>query len=197
MNFDLATIFKTGPINGATINGWISMSPEFVLVLSLVIGVAVILATVYLVRNGRSFVSALSGALVIAFFCAGLFYLTYSEATWYRWLSRDVKTYWGHDSEEKTRIFGGPFYYFITVARKILAGSDYTVYASDDYTRLLSQYYLLPDRNRKNAKYLVVLYDNDSYYDANAKTFFHGGTRTENAEMAFFYDPRAFILRIR
>jgi hypothetical protein len=197
MEFDLYNIFKTEPMNGATINGWIPIPTEFVAALYMVIGIVIVVATSYFVRKGYAFIPALKKSMLVAFFCSGVSYLVYSENTWYGWFFHDLKTYWGHNSEEKTKIFGGPFYDLITMARNYLGDNDYTVYSTDDYTRLLSQYYLLPKRNRADAKYVLVLYDNYAYYDVNSKTFIHDDKKIENAELIFIYDPRAFILRIK
>ena len=197
MKFDPADIFTTEPMNGATINGWIFIPPEFVITVYLIIGVAVVLATSLYLRRGLSLTIALRKACLAAFFCSGLACLVYSERTWYRWLINDLNIYRGHTSEEKTGIFGGPFYKFITIARDYLPDNDYVVYSSDTYSKLQAQYYLLPKRNRSDARYVLVISDNDISYDAGTGTLREGDTIIGTADMVFFYDSRTFILRKR
>ena len=182
-------------MNGATINGWIFIPPEFVITIYLSIIIAIV--AVYFISKGFSSRSALPRSIIIAFFCSGFIYLIYSENTWYKWFAHDMKLFWGHSSEEKTMLFVGQFYDFITISKKYLADDNYTVYSSDYYTRLLYQYYVLPKRNRINAKYILVISDNDIYYDINAKYLLKGNNIIANTELIFIYDPRTFILRTK
>ncbi len=185
------------PMHGGTINGWIQIPPSFtIMIYCVIIGIAVVNAVILVARK-TPLLQALKNSIVIAFFSAGFLYLVYSERTWYTWFVQDIGTYAGYSTEAKVRIFLGPLYDFIKVARVVLKENDYIIYSGDDATRLMTQYYLLPRRNRANAKNIIVLYDKDVSYDDHTKTFIKGGTRMENAELLFRYDFGAYILRIR
>lgn len=197
MNLNLADIFMVEPMHGGTVNGWIQIPPSFTLVIYCVIVSITMVSAVFLVTKKIPLLQALKKSTVIAFFCAGFLYLVYSERTWYTWFEKDVNTYGGFSTEVKTRIFLGPLYDFIGVAREVLKNNDYVIYSTDDATRLMAQYYLLPRRNRANATNVVVLYDDNTAYDDRTKTFMRGDTRINNVELLFRYDFGAYILRIR
>jgi len=197
MDLNLADLFTVESMHGGTINGWIQIPLSFtIMIYCVIIGSAVVNA-VFLVVKKTPLLQALRKSVVISFFCAGFLYLVYSERTWYAWFSQDIDVYSGYSSEAKTGISVGPLYDFIKVAREVLKDNDYIVYAADDATRLMTQYYLLPRRNRANAKDVIVLYDKDVTYDDSAKTLRRGDTRVENAELLFRYDFGAYIVRIR
>lgn len=186
----------TEPMHGGTINGWIMIPGSFVILIYAVTAIATGLTAAYLVFRKKShFIPALRKAFVIAFFCAGLLYVAYSERTWYGWFTEDAKTYFGRTSEEKTRMFVGPLFDFIASAKEAIHGADYTLYSSDTATYLMTQYYLLPDRNREKADYVIVLYDRDSYYDAGTKTFMRGDRGMNNVDLLYRYDYGAYILK--
>ncbi len=83
------------------------------------------------------------------------------------------------------------------MANKVLKDNEYTIYSSDGGYSLMLQYYLLPKRNRVNAKNIIVTYDNDTAYDEHTKTFIKGDRRIENAELLYRYDSGAYILRVK
>jgi hypothetical protein len=196
MNFNLADLFTVEPMHGGTVNGWIQIPSSFTIMIYFVIISITTMSVVFLVMKKNPLLHALRKSIVIAFFCAGFLYLVYSERTWYAWFEEDINTYAGYSTESKTGIFVGPLYDFIRVAREVLKDDDYVIYSTDSATRLMAQYYLLPRRNRANAKDVVVLYDNNVAYDDRTKTFI-GEARMEKAEMLFRYDFGAYILRIR
>ena len=186
------------PMHGGTVNGWIQIPPSFTIMIYCVIICISTVSAIFLAMIKKTPpLQALRKSIVIAFFCGGFLYLVYSERTWYTWFGEDVNTYAGFSTEAKTRIFLGPLYDFISVAREVLKDNDYVIYSADDATRLMAQYYLLPRRNRANAKNVIVLYDDSTAYDDRTKTFIRGETRIENAELLYRYDFGAYILRIR
>jgi hypothetical protein len=197
MNLNLADLFMVEPMHGGTVNGWIQIPSSFTIMIFCVIISITTVSAVFLAMKKTPLLQALRKSIVIAFFCAGFLYLVYSEKTWYTWFGEDISTYAGFSTEAKTGIFLGPLYDFIRVTREVLKDNDYVIYSADDATRLMAQYYLLPRRNRANAKNVIVLYDNNTAYDDRTKTFIRGEARMENAELLFRYDFGAYILRIR
>ncbi|RPI38377.1 MAG: hypothetical protein EHM54_00525 [Nitrospiraceae bacterium] len=197
MASNLRDILLLPPMDGATINGWIRIPSSVVILIFIVTAVIMALTAAYFVWKKSGFSRAIRKSLIVAFFCSGLLFLAYSDATWYGWVVEDMKTYSGYSTEKKTKIFVGPLFDFITVARTIVKDDSYSVYSYDIATGLMVQYYLLPKRNRSISKYVLVLYDNDSYYDVGDKTFVRQGRRIENAELLFLYDPGAFILGVK
>jgi hypothetical protein len=196
MDLDLTDLFKIEPMHGGSVNGWIQIPSSFVIMTYSVIISIITVCAVFFVMKKTPLLQAFRRSIVIAFFCAGFLYLVYSERTWYMWFYEDINTYSGYSTEEKTGIFVGPLYNFIRVAREVLKNNDYVIYASDDATRLMAQYYLLPRRNRANAKNIIVLYDGTSY-DDRTKTFIRGDGHMENAELLYRYDSGAYILRVK
>ncbi|HET6515417.1 MAG TPA: hypothetical protein VFG09_09690 [Thermodesulfovibrionales bacterium] len=196
MEFSIWDIFKTQPMHGGTINGWIMIPGSFVILIYAAAAIAIGLTAGYLVFKKKSrLMPALGKASVVAFFCTGFLYLVYSERTWYGWFIEDSGIYSGHTTEEKTRMFLGPLFDFIASAKKAIHGEDYTLYCSDTATYLMTQYYLLPERNRGEADYIIVLYDGNSYYDAGTKTFMRGDRRMNNVDLLYRYDFGAYILK--
>jgi hypothetical protein len=196
VDLNLTDLFATEPMHGGSVNGWIQIPSSFVIMIYCVIISVTTVSAVLFVMKKTPLLQAFRKSIVIAFFCAGFLYLVYSERTWYMWFYEDINTYSGHSTEEKTGMFVGPLYNFIRVAREVLKDNDYVIYAPDDATRLMAQYYLLPRRNRANAKNIIVLYDNTAYYD-RTKTFIRGDVHTDNAELLFRYDSGAYILRVK
>lgn len=197
MDFKLIDLFMIEPMHGGTVNGWIHIPPSFtVMIYCIIISITAVTAVLFILKK-TSLLQAFRKSIVIAFFCSGFLYLVYSEGTWYSWLKADYNTYSGYSTETKTGIFLGPLNDFIKVSREVLKCDDYVIYSSDVATRLMAQYYLLPMRNRANAKNIIVLYDNDTAYDDRTKTFVRGDVHTENAELLFRYDFGAYILRIK
>jgi hypothetical protein len=198
MVFSIHDIFVTEPMHGGTINGWIMIPRSFVILIYAVAVIAIGLTAGYLVFKKKwRLMPALGKASVVAFFCAGFLYLVYSERTWYGWFVEDAGIYSGHTTKEKTRMFVGPLFDFIASAKQVINGAEYTLYSSDTATNLMTQYYLLPDREREKADYIIVLYDKDSYYDASAGTFTRGEGRMNNVDLVYRYDFGAYILKKR
>jgi hypothetical protein len=197
MNLNLTDPFMIEPMHGGSVNGWIHIPSSFIIMIYCVIIVITTVVAVYLLMKKTPLVRAYRKSIVIAFFCAGFLYLVYSERTWYTWLREDLNTYSGYSTEAKIGIFLGPLYDFIGVAREVLQDDDYVIYSSRVATGLMTQYYLLPRRNRVNAKYIIVLYDNDAVYDDRTKTFIRGDMHTENAELLFRSAFGAYILRVK
>jgi hypothetical protein len=194
MNLNLTDLFMIEPMHGGSVNGWIYIPPSFtIMIYCVIISITTVIAVFFIMKK-TSLVQAYRKSIVIAFFCAGFLYLVYSERTWYTWVREDLNTYSGYSTEAKTGIFLGPLYDFIRVAREVL---HYVIYSSRGSTRLKTQYYLLPSRNRVNAKYIIVLYDNDTAYDDRTKTFIRGDMHTENAELLFRSAFGAYILRVK
>jgi hypothetical protein len=197
MNLNLTDLFMIEPMHGGSVNGWIYIPPSFtIMIYCVIISITTVIAVFFIMKK-TSLVQAYRKSIVIAFFCAGFLYLVYSERTWYTWVREDLNTYSGYSTEAKTGIFLGPLYDFIRVAREVLQYNDYVIYSSRGSTRLKTQYYLLPRRNRVNAKYIIVLYDNDAAYDDRTKTFIRGDMHTENAELLFRSAFGAYILRVK
>jgi hypothetical protein len=197
MNLNLTDLFMIEPMHGGSVNGWIYIPPSFtIMIYCVIISITTVIAVFFIMKK-TSLVQAYRKSIVIAFFCSGFLYLVYSERTWYTWVREDLNTYSGYSTEAKTGIFLGPLYDFIRVAREVLQYNDYVIYSSRGSTRLKTQYYLLPSRNRVNAKYIIVLYDNDTAYDDRTKTFIRGDMHTENAELLFRSALGAYILRVK
>jgi len=197
MNLNLTDLFMIEPMHGGSVNGWIYIPPSFtIMIYCVIISITTVIAVFFIMKK-TSLVQAYRKSIVIAFFCSGFLYLVYSERTWYTWVREDLNTYSGYSTEAKTGIFLGPLYDFIRVAREVLQYNDYVIYSSRGATRLKTQYYLLPRRNRVNAKYIIVLYDNDAAYDDRTKTFIRGDMHTENAELLFRSALGAYILRVK
>jgi hypothetical protein len=198
MVFSIHDIFVTEPMHGGTINGWIMIPGAFVMLVYAAAAIAMGLTAGYLVFKKKSrLMPALRRAVVVAFFCAGFLYMVYSERAWYGWFLEDAATYHGLTTEEKTRTFLGPLFDFIASAKQVIDGADYTLYSSDVATGLMTQYYLLPNRERDRADYIIVLYDKNSYYDAGAGTFTRGERRINNVDLLYRYDFGAYILKKR
>jgi hypothetical protein len=197
MDFNLTDLFMIERMHGGSVNGWIQIPSSFIVMIYCVIISITLVTALFFVMKKTSLLQAFRKSVVIAFFCSGFLYLIYSEGTWYTWLRGDINTYSGYSTEAKTGIFLGPLYDFIKVSREVLKYDDYVIYSSDVATRLMAQYYLLPRRNRANAKNIIVLYDNDTDYDDRTKTFVRGDVHKENAELLFRYDFGAYILRIK
>jgi hypothetical protein len=171
---------------------------SFVILVYAVAALAMALSVAYLLLKKKwRFMPALRRAVVVAFFCAGSLYMVYSERTWYGWFVEDEATYHGLTTEEKTKTFLGPLFDFISSAKQVIDGADYTLYSSDVATGLMTQYYLLPNRERDRADYIIVLYDKNSYYDAVAGTFTRGERRMNNVDLLYRYDFGAYILKKR
>jgi hypothetical protein len=197
MNLNLTDLFMIEPMHGGSVNGWIYIPPSFtIMIYCVIISITTVIAVFFIMKK-TSLVQAYRKSIVIAFFCAGFLYLVYSERTWYTWVREDLNTYSGYSTEAKTGIFLGSLYDFIRVTREVLQYNDYVIYSSRGATRLKTQYYLLPRRNRVNAKYIIVLYDNDAAYDDRTKTFIRGDMHTENAELLFRSALGAYILRVK
>jgi hypothetical protein len=198
MEFGIRDIFMTEPMHGGTINGWIMIPGAFVILVYAAAAIATGLTVGYLIfKKKLRLMPALGRASVIAFFCAGFLYLVYSERTWYGWFAEDARTYFGHTTEEKTRMFVGPLFDFIASAKQAINGADYTLYSSDTATNLMTQYYLLPNREREKAYYIIVLYDKDSRYDAGTGIFTRGDRRMNDVDLLYRYDFGAYILKKR
>ena len=197
MNLNLTDLFMIEPMHGGSVNGWIYIPPSFtIMIYCVIISITTVIAVFFIMKK-TSLVQAYRKSIVIAFFCSGFLYLVYSERTWYTWVREDLNTYSGYSTEAKTGIFLGSLYDFIRVTREVLQYNDYVIYSSRGATRLKTQYYLLPRRNRVNAKYIIVLYDNDAAYDDRTKTFIRGDMHTENAELLFRSALGAYILRVK
>jgi hypothetical protein len=198
MEFSIRDIFMTEPMHGGTINGWIMIPGAFVILVYAVAALATALSVAYLLFKKKwRFMPAIRRAVVVAFFCAGFLYMFYSERTWYGWFVEDAATYHGLTTEEKTRTFLGPLFDFIASAKHVIDGADYTLYSSDVATGLMTQYYLLPNRERDRADYIIVLYDRDSRYDAGTGTFTRGERRMNDIDLLYRYDFGAYILKKR
>jgi hypothetical protein len=185
------------PMHAASVNGWVYIPLPFVIMIYCTVLTIAIVGTAYLVRKKNPLLQALRKSVVIAFFCSGFLYLVYSERTWYKWFSHDIETYSGHSTEEKTTKDFGSLYDFALTAQKVLQDNEYSLYCDNRSSSLIIQYYLLPRRNRANAKNILVFYDTDAAYDDGTKTFIRGDMRIGNAEMLFRYDSGAYILRTR
>jgi hypothetical protein len=197
MNLNLTDLFIIEPMNGASVNGWVYIPPSFIIMIYCAVATITAIGFVYFVKKKRTPLQALRKSIIIAFFCCGFLYLVYSEHTWYAWCRHDVETYAGHSTEQKNIIDFGSNYHFAMAAQKVLKTGDYTLYSSDRSYSLIVQYYMLPKRNRPDAKNILVFYDSDAAYDSNTKTFTIDDKRVENAEMLLYYNSDAYILRVR
>jgi len=197
MNINLADLLMIEPMHGGSVNGWIYIPWSFTM---MIYGVMILLTTamaVFYLRKKTPLLQAYRKSMVTAFFVAGFLYLVYSERTWYTWVKEDLKTYAGYSTEAKIGIFYGPFYDFIRAAREALQSNDYALYSSQAAARLRIQYYLLPRRNRVNAKYIIVYHPSRATYDDRTQTFIRGDGRTENAELLFRSTAGACILAVK
>jgi hypothetical protein len=197
MNVNLTDLFMIEPMNGASVNGWLLIPPSFTIMIYCAVVTITAMGFLYFVKKKKTPLQALRISIIIAFFCSSFLYLVYSERTWYAWCRHDVETYAGHSTEEKNIIDFGSIYDFATAAQKVLKTGEYTLYSSNRSFSLIAQYYLLPKRDRSDANNILVFYDTAAAYDSNTKTFTRGNTRIENAEMLFYYNPDAYILRVR
>ena len=196
MDLNLTDLFMVEPMTAASVNGWVYIPPLFIIMIYCAVIIITTVSTIYFLKKRNSLVQSLRKSIVIAFFFSGFLYLIYSEGTWYKWFSHDFKTYSGLSTEEKTTLDFGSIYDFAMVAKKVLQDSEYILYSDNRSSSLIVQYYLLPKRNKTEAKNILVFYNNDAAYDDVTKTFIRGDTRIENAEMLFRYDSGAFIVRV-
>jgi hypothetical protein len=203
MKLHPANMFSTEPMSGGSINGWTFIPSEFVITIYIIICITLAVTTVSHINKGLPIKFALRKACLTAFFCSGLVYMIYSEGTWYRWFVADLKIYRGHTTDEKVGIFNGSFYQILTAAKQSITDNDYTIYASDSYINLISQYYLLPKRHRIGSRHTLVLNnkdtldENDYFYDMSAGTIRQGSKAIENADVIYSYDGMNFIMRRR
>lgn len=191
MNFDFQNLVFLQPINGATINTVVLSSAVRNLLYTLAVVTLIISTVFFLFRN--AFAIALRKAIVIAFFFSGLIYAVQGDIVWTSWLITDTKTYAGLTTDEKLGRFEGPFYEFILSARNVIHG-DYMLFSPHTTTAMRTEYFLLPLRKREQADYIVVIQDEESYYNEVDRTFIRGSLKINHLEPIYVMTPGAYIL---
>ena len=169
MNWNVENIFMTPPITGTTINS-VFLSPEFMIIVYLLIAIILIFGTLYFKAKKIALPDAFRKAIIIAFFASGLLYAIHADIGWTTWLVTDVKNYWGLSTEEKLKKSDGELYEFALQAKKIII-NDYQIFTSNEYMYFRTQYYLLPLVRHEQASYIIVIADNEAKFDPHMRIF--------------------------
>ena len=195
MSLDIQHIFSYPPIHGITINT-VALAPEVRTFLYLIIGLTVVIVSLFLLLNGRRFVDAIRKSIFTAFFVSGIIYAIHADIGWSSWLDQDTRTFYGIDGDLKLVRLEGSMADFAIKARSVL-GPEYTLFTPDSYLLLRTEYFLLPLRRRELAQDIVVLGDNTARYDPATRTFTRDTLKIENVDPLLIYARNAYILRIK
>lgn len=193
MNWDIQHIFMTLPISGVTINN-VFLSPEFRIILYLLIAVILTAGTLYFTTKNFTLPSAFRKAVIAAFFASGLLYAIHADIGWARWLITDVRSNWNLSTDDKLRKIDDGLYEFALQAKKIL-DDDYQLYSSNNYMETRARYYLLPLHRRKQAVYIIVIADEEAKFDRMTHRFTHGETVIADAKPVLLLSQDAYILK--
>jgi hypothetical protein len=193
MHWDIQHIFMTSPITESTINS-VFLSPEFRIIIYLLIAVLLIFATLYFSAKKIALPDALRKAIIIAFFASGLIYAIHADIGWTRWIITDVKKYWGMSTEDKLRKMDGDLYEFSLQAKKVV-NDDYQIFSSNDYAKNRLQYLLLPLHKREQAPYIIIIADHEARFDVRTRLFTRGKVTIVNAKPVLVFAQNAYILK--
>ncbi|MGB5218124.1 MAG: hypothetical protein WBN66_07480 [Smithella sp.] len=181
------------PIMGATINS-VFLSPEFRIILYLLIAVILIFGTLFFIKKKFSPSDAFRKAVLTAFFVSGLLYAVHADIGWITWLVTDIRNYWGLSTEGKLSKMNDGLYEFVLQAKKTV-DDDYQIYSSFEYAEKRTQYYLLPLNKRKQAPYIIVIADHEARFDPHTRVFTRGKTVIADVEPVLVFAQDAYILR--
>lgn len=193
MTWNVENIFMTPPIAGTTINS-VFLSPEFMIIVYLLIAIILIFGTLYFKAKKIALPDAFRKAIIAAFFVSGLIYAIHSDIGWTTWLITDTRSFWGLSTEDKLIKMDGLLYEFIIQTKKIV-NDDYQIYSSNDYVEHRIQYFLLPLHKREQASYIIVIVDNEARFDYRTRLFTRGKIKIANANPVLVFAQDAYILK--
>lgn len=193
MNWDIQHIFMTLPISTATIMS-VFLSPEFQMIEYFIIAVILITGTFFFVKRNHSLPDAIRKAIIASFFISALIYAVHAEIGWTKWIITDCKNYRGLSTEDRLRKMDDGLYEFALQA-KVIVDDDYQIFSSYDYAKRRMQYFLLPSHRRDEAKYIIVIGDNDGRYDSSSHIFTSGKTTIVRVEPVLVFAQNAYILK--
>lgn len=201
MQWDIPHIFLTLPISTATIMS-VFLSPEFRAIIYFIMAFMMMLTTIFFLKRKYRLSEALKKGIVAAFFTSAVIYAIHADAGWTQWLLNDLKNYGGLSTEEKLGKMDGGLYEFARQAKTIVT-EDYQIYSPLHYETKRLEYFLLPlDRRekipylREKSKYIIVMADPESRYDAQRRVFTHGGAIITDLDLVLSF-PDYYILKKR
>jgi len=195
MTWNIDNIFRTMPISGPTINN-VPLPQEFRDILFTLIPLLLVITTLIFLSKKQRFSAAVRQAIVTTFFISGFLWALHADLGWSTWLRNDLQTFGGRDVEQKLLSMEGGLYDFVRASRRVLK-DDYMLYASDDYIKWRTEYFLLPLRKREQASDIIVLADDAARYDPATRTFTRGPVTIPDVDPVLLYAPDAYILRKR
>lgn len=193
LNWDFEHIFLTLPISTVTIMS-VFLSPEFQFIMYSIIVIILIFATLFFLKEKFPLPEALKKGIIASFFISALIYAIYADIGWTKWLVTDVKNYQGLSTEDKLRKMDDGLYEFALQTKNIV-DDGYQIYSSYDYAKRRIQYFLLPLKKSDQAKYIIVIGDNDARYDSSSRIFTSGKTTIVNVEPVLVFAQNAYILK--
>jgi hypothetical protein len=192
MEFDLQNLLSLSSIDGKTINN-VPLSSSVVSLLYILMA-SILFCSVVISLKKYGLLSALKKGVIITFFSVAIVYAIHADVGWSVWLMNDHRAFGGLGTDEKLSRMEGGLYDFTLAVRKILDG-DYALYSSDNSLSLRMEYFLLPHRKRDQAKYIVVLIDQEAHYDEAARMFTRGAVKIEQVEPVLFFARDAYVLK--
>ncbi len=192
MDWDLQSIFTFPPLKADTINT-VFLSPAFRTVIYVLIAFTSIIAATVLIAQKHHFTVAFKKAIVTTFFVSGLVYAVYSEVGWTKWLIHDYQTYSGLKTDEKLMRMHGYYYAFVQRVRNVI-DDDYILYSSDENMSLRTEYFLLPRRKRDQAKFIIVMEDQEARFDLTTRSFMRGDVKISPVEPVLIYSQGAYYV---
>ena len=193
MNWNAENIFMTPPITGTTIID-VFLSPEFRIIVYLLIAIVLIFGTLYFKAKKIALPDAFRKAIIAAFFVSGLLYAIHADIGWTTWLITDIRSFWGMSTDDKLKKLDSVLYEFVIQTKKIV-NDDYQIYSSSDYAKDRIQYFLLPLHKREQAPYIIVIADNEARFEYHTRIFTRGDIKIAGADPVLVFAPDAYILK--
>jgi len=192
MEFNLQNLLSVPSINGITIND-VPLSSPLVNFLYILIAIILFFSVVIYLKK-YNFLSALKKSVIVTLFSVGMIYAIHADIGWSAWLINDSRAFAGLGTDEKLSRMEGGLYDFTLAARKVI-DDDYSLYSSDSYLPLRLEYFLLPHRKRDQAKFIVVLVDQEARYDQTTRTFTRGDIKIGQVDPVLVFARDAYILK--
>ena len=192
MEFNLQNLLSVPSINGITIND-VPLSSPLVSFLYILIAIILFFSVVIYLKK-YNFLSALKKSVIVTLFSVGMIYAIHADIGWSAWLINDSRAFAGLGTDEKLSRMEGGLYDFTLAARKVI-DDDYSLYSSDSYLPLRLEYFLLPYRKRDQAKFIVVLVDQEARYDQATRTFTRGDIKIGQVDPVLVFARDAYILK--
>ena len=192
MEFNLQNLLSVPPINGITIND-VPLSSPLVSFLYVLIAILLFFSVVIYLKK-YNFLFALKKSVIVTLFSVGMIYAIHADIGWSAWLINDSRAFAGLGTDEKLSRMEGGLYDFTLAARKVI-DDDYSLYSSDSYLPLRLEYFLLPHRKRDQAKFIVVLVDQEARYDQTTRTFTRGDIKIGQVDPVLVFARDAYILK--